>query len=97
MFPARQALWPEPHSNTPWNSYVKDQLEDRLHRLVCEHKEPLEQAQRDIARNWISAYKEYYRTDRPLARVNPSGTTELGSSALIVPTFQSAANAFGSH
>jgi hypothetical protein len=25
-------LWPEPHYDTPWNSYVKDQLEDRLHQ-----------------------------------------------------------------
>ena len=31
-------LWPEPHHNTAWNSYVKDQLEDRLHHLVCGRK-----------------------------------------------------------
>jgi hypothetical protein len=70
-------LWPEPHSSTPWNSYVKDQLEDRLHRLVCEHKVPLEQAQRDIARDWISAYKEYYQTDRPLASARSGEAAEL--------------------
>lgn len=70
-------LWPEPHADTPWNSYVKDQLEDRLHRMVCEGKIPLEQAQRDIAHNWISAYKEYYRTDQPLARTEPAASAEL--------------------
>lgn len=60
-------LWPEPHSNTAWNSYVKDQLEDHLHRMVCERRISLSEAQRDIASNWIAAYKKYFHTDRPLA------------------------------
>jgi hypothetical protein len=72
-------LWPEPHSNTPWNSYVKDQLEDRLHRMVCQGEIPLEQAQRDIANNWISAYKKYYRTEQPLAVARPESATEMAS------------------
>lgn len=58
-------LWPEPHSNT-WNSYVKDQLEDHLHRMVCDGKLNLDEAQRDIATNWISAYKKYFHTEQPL-------------------------------
>jgi hypothetical protein len=70
-------LWPEPHSNTMWNSYVKDQLEDRLHRMVCERQIPLEQAQRDIAGNWISAYKKYFQTDHPLAEAKPNRATEV--------------------
>jgi hypothetical protein len=70
-------LWPEPHSNVLWSSYVKDQLEDRLHRMVCERKITLDQAQRDIASNWISAYKKYFQTDKPLARAHPSSSTEL--------------------
>jgi hypothetical protein len=72
-------LWPEPHSNTVWNSYVKDQLEDRLHRMVCERQIPLEQAQRDIAGNWISAYKKYFQTDHPLAEARPNSATEVAS------------------
>lgn len=73
-------LWPEPHSDTIWNSYVKDQLEDRLHRMVCEGNVPLEQAQRDIADNWISAYKKYYQTDQPLAVAAPMEADEMASS-----------------
>ena len=60
-------LWPQPHFNTTWNSYVKDQLEDRLHHMVCEHKVSLNEAQQEIASNWIAAYKKYFRTDQPLA------------------------------
>lgn len=58
-------LWPQPHSNT-WNSYVKDQLEDHLHRMVCDGRLSLGEAQRDIATNWISAYKKYFHTELPL-------------------------------
>jgi len=60
-------LWPEPRYNTPWNSYVKDQLEDHLHSLVCGGKLNLSIAQRDIATNWISAYQKYFHTEAPLA------------------------------
>jgi len=59
-------LWPEPHYNTPWNSYVKDQLEDHLHQMVCSGEISLAAAQKDIAHDWISAYKKYFHTDRPL-------------------------------
>jgi hypothetical protein len=58
-------LWPEPHYDTPWNSYVKDQLEDRLHQMVCSGKVSLTTAQREIAHDWISAYKKYFHTDGP--------------------------------
>ena len=59
-------LWPEPRTDT-WNSYVKDQLEDHLHRMVCSHQLALGQAQQDIAHDWIAAYKKYFHTDRPLS------------------------------
>ncbi|MFC5863639.1 zf-HC2 domain-containing protein [Acidicapsa dinghuensis] len=59
-------LWPEPHGNTEWNSYVKDQLEDRLHNMVCARQIDLGEAQRAIASNWIVAYKKYFHTDKPL-------------------------------
>ena len=59
-------LWPEPHANTLWNSYVKDQLEDRLHKMVCDREIPLAEAQREIAGNWIAAYKKYFHTERPV-------------------------------
>jgi hypothetical protein len=60
-------FWPQPYSAGGWNSHLKDALEDRLHELVCEHKVSLATAQRDISTDWISAYKKYFETDRPLA------------------------------
>ncbi|HUO34831.1 MAG TPA: hypothetical protein VMU43_07550 [Candidatus Acidoferrum sp.] len=60
-------LWPEPHYDTKWNSYVKDQLEDQLHEMVCNGKVSLATAQQDISKNWIDAYKKYFHTDQPLA------------------------------
>jgi len=44
---------------TPWSAHVKDKLEDRLHALVCAGKLPMEQAQREIATDWIAAYERY--------------------------------------
>jgi hypothetical protein len=60
-------FWPQPYSASGWNSHLKDALEDRLHELVCEHKISLATAQRDISSDWISAYKKYFQTDRPIA------------------------------
>ena len=58
-------LWPEPYSATVWNAHVKDQLEDRLHQLVCGGQQDLATAQRDIATDWIAAYKKYFNSSRP--------------------------------
>jgi hypothetical protein len=69
-------LWPEPHYNTEWNSYVKDQLEEHLHRLVCGRQVSLATAQRDIASNWIAAYQKYFHADRPLPSYATSGTAD---------------------
>ena len=51
-------LWPQPYS-ARWNARVKDQLEQRLHTLVCGGKLDLATAQHDIAVDWIAAYKRY--------------------------------------
>jgi hypothetical protein len=58
-------LWPEPYSATVWNAHVKDQLEDRLHQLVCGGQLDLATAQHDIATDWIAAYKKYFNSSRP--------------------------------
>jgi len=42
-----------------WNARVKDQLEQRLHELVCSGKLDLATAQHDIAVDWIAAYRKY--------------------------------------
>ena len=59
-------LWPQPYSAGVWNARVKDALEDRLRALVCEGKLDLATAQRDLAHDWIAAYKKYFRTGAPL-------------------------------
>jgi Putative zinc-finger len=58
-------LWPEPYSATVWNAHVKDELEDRLHQLVCGGQLDLATAQHDIATDWIAAYKKYFNSSRP--------------------------------
>ena len=58
-------LWPQSYSDTVWNAQVKDDLEDHLRELVCAGKLDLATAQREIAGNWIEAYKKYFQTDRP--------------------------------
>jgi hypothetical protein len=74
-------LWPEPHHDTTWNSYVKDELEDHLHHLVCGGKLNLDEAQKDIANNWILAYKKYFHTDQPIAHGLPSGEADIDHHA----------------
>src|SRR5665213_54641 len=58
-------LWPEPYSSTVWNARVKDALEQRLHRMVCDGQLDLATAQHDIATDWIAAYKKYFNSSRP--------------------------------
>jgi hypothetical protein len=60
-------LWPEPYTSPTWNASVKDALEEHLHQLVCGGALDLSTAQRDIATDWIAAYKKYFHTDRPLS------------------------------
>jgi hypothetical protein len=58
-------LWPEPYGSTVWNAHAKDALEDRLHRMVCENQIDLASAQRELATDWIAAYKKYFHTETP--------------------------------
>jgi len=51
-------LFPEPSSG-PWNSHVKDALEVKLARLVCEGKLDLRIAREQICQDWIACYKRH--------------------------------------
>jgi anti-sigma factor RsiW len=64
--PDARNLWPQRYASRVWNAHVKDQLERLLPRLVCEGQLPLGVAQRDIAHDWIAAYKKYFKTTAPL-------------------------------
>src|SRR5712691_5095797 len=50
--------WPEPY-NRACGARIKDVLETRLKRLVCDRKLPLADAQKAIATDWVAAYKKY--------------------------------------
>ena len=50
-------LWPESYT-IEWNAHIKDELENRLHKLACQGTLPLQQAQREIATDWMAAYKK---------------------------------------
>jgi hypothetical protein len=59
-------LWPQPYGGSLWNAHVKDALEDRLRQMVCSGEIDLATAQREIAVNWIAAYRKYFHTRHPL-------------------------------
>ncbi len=69
-------LWPERYRQPVWNARVKDELEDLLPRLVCAGRLRLDVAQRDIATDWIAAYRKYFSTDSPL-RQNAAGRPDF--------------------
>lgn len=58
-------LWPQPYT-TVWNAQAKDMLEKRLHRLVCNGAMTLEQAQQELAGDWIASYQREFKTQTPL-------------------------------
>ena len=62
----RRNLWPERYGARVWNARVKDELEQLLPTLVCRGAVDLTTAQREIAADWIAAYKKYFHTDRPV-------------------------------
>jgi len=62
-----QNLWPEPSTSRTWNAHVKDARKEQLHEMVCIGKLDLPTAQREIATDWIAAYRKYFHTNAPLA------------------------------
>ena len=56
-------LWPQPYG-VSWNARAKDELEQRLHELVCGGQLDLATAQRAIATDWIGAYRRYVGRNR---------------------------------
>ena len=77
-------LWPERYDSGVWNARVKDDLEALLPRMVCDGALELQVAQREIAGDWIAAYKKYFKTDRPIAR--QAGRVDDDDEILFEPT-----------
>ena len=61
-------LWPESLRTSPWSAQAKDQLERKLHKLVCSGQLDLKTAQQAVAADWIGAYKFYVSPDIGPAR-----------------------------
>jgi hypothetical protein len=57
-------LWPEPY-NAADGAHTKDQIENKLHTLVCSGALSLATAQHAIATNWWAAYQQYIGTATP--------------------------------
>jgi hypothetical protein len=81
--PDARNLWPQPFARTVWNAYVKDELEELFHQLVCDDALDLATAQREIADDWIAAYKRYFRTETPLRDYTQSPLTSLDVRFLV--------------
>lgn len=51
-------LWPEPRQGA-WNAARKDELEFVFYKMVCTGRIGLVEAQREMASDWITAWKRY--------------------------------------
>jgi hypothetical protein len=51
-------LWPQPW-NGQWNAHQKDQIENKLKRMVCSGEMTLDEAQTEISSDWIAAYQKW--------------------------------------
>ena len=67
---------------------MKDALERKLHKLVCAGQLDLKTAQREIASNWIEAYKKYVAKNpsTPISRETKSGPATPAANEVWVNT-----------
>lgn len=52
-------LWPESYVSKPLNAHVKDDIENKLHEMICNAQIGVSQAQQAIAQDWTVAYTKY--------------------------------------
>jgi len=78
--PDARNLWPQRYDVPGWNARVKDQLEGLLPTLVCQGRVDLATAQREMATDWIAAYRKYFRSDVPL----PPAAADLADDDALV-------------
>lgn len=51
-----------------WNAHDKDRLETEFHKRVCHGRMDLIDAQTDMARDWIQAYKDTFNVSEPIQK-----------------------------
>jgi hypothetical protein len=49
-------LWPLARNAEPWNAYVKDVFERKLHTMICTGGLSLQEVQAALAKDWVAAY-----------------------------------------
>ena len=76
-------LWPQSYVTSPYNAHKKDVLENKLHKLVCDGAIDLKTAQREIATDWIGAYRKYVGTDLPPVSGRNSSPAATSSGKII--------------
>jgi len=69
-------LWPQLWDGA-WGAHKKDQLENKIHSLVCSKAMSLEVAQGLFATNWIEGYKVYILGQTPTPTPTPTPTQEV--------------------
>jgi hypothetical protein len=74
-------LWPQSTRTSPWNSFVKDALERKLHELVCAGQLDLKTAQREIASNWIDAFQKHVVKTPPARVARETAAATVASNA----------------
>jgi hypothetical protein len=52
-------LWPQSYRGL-WNAHMKDRVENRLHKEICQGNMTLEDAQRGIVTDWTAYYRKYF-------------------------------------
>jgi hypothetical protein len=55
-------LWPQPDEPEP-GYHQKDQLENRLHKLVCSGKMDLAEAQHEISTDWVALFYKLFPSE----------------------------------
>ena len=81
-----QNLWPEPYNVTD-GAHVKDQVENKLHTLVCSGALSLAAAQHAIATNWYLAYEQYVGVAAaPATSTRPASTHAAPTPPAPTPT-----------
>lgn len=78
-------LWPESYRTESWNARTKDQLENKLHEMICSGQIDIKTAQHEIAANWIDAYKKYIQ-DQPRSGTSQNGNSKENGSAKTKPS-----------
>ena len=93
---AEANLWPEPY-NAPEGARVKDQVENKLHSLICGRTITLATAQRAIASNWWVAYLKYVGAAPAVSTYKPPAVAKPAPAPAPVASAKKYANCTAMH